>query len=83
MSEAAIKDTLKTVMCDVLFDRSGLKDRGPVLREVLDVLEHDGYLVRHEIIDGWRFSSNLIRDWWEKRFSQSYVDPSNQGAQDI
>ncbi len=83
LSEAAIKDTLKTVMCDVLFDRSGLKDRGPVLREVLDVLEHDGYLVRHEIIDGWRFSSNLIRDWWEKRFSQSYVDPSNQGAQDI
>ena len=53
------------------------------MREVLDVLEHDGYLVRHEIIDGWRFSSNLIRDWWKKRFSQSYVDPSNQGAQDI
>ena len=80
LSEAAIKGILTTAMCDVLFDRSGLKDKSPVLREVLDVLEHDGYLVRHETIDGWRFSSNLIRDWWKKRFSQSYVNPSNQGA---
>jgi hypothetical protein len=80
LSEAAIKDILTTAMCDVLFDRSGLKDKGPALREVLDVLEHDGYLVRHETIDGWRFSSNLIRDWWKKRFSQSYVNPSNLGA---
>ena len=29
LSEAAIKDTLKTVMCDVLFDRSGLKAEAP------------------------------------------------------
>jgi hypothetical protein len=80
LSEAAINGILKSAMCDILFDRSGLKDKGPVLREVLDVLEHDGYLVRHETIDGWRFSSNLIRDWWKKRFSQSYVNPSSQGA---
>ena len=78
LSEAAINGILKSAMCDVLFDRSGLKDKGPVLREVLDVLEHDGYLVRHETMDGWRFSSNLIRDWWKKRFSQSYVNPSKQ-----
>ncbi len=80
LSEAAINDILETEMCDVLFDRSGLKDKGPVLREVLDVLEHDGYLVRHETMDGWRFSSNLIRDWWKKRFSQSYVNPPSRGA---
>lgn len=80
LSEAAIKNILETAMCDVLFDRSGLNDKGPVLREVLDVLEHDGYLIRHETMDGWRFSSNLIRDWWKKRFSQSYVNPRNQGA---
>jgi uncharacterized protein len=83
LSEAAIKEALQTTMCDVLFDRSGLKDKGPVLREVMDVLEHDGYLVRHESIDGWRFSSNLIRDWWKKRFSQSYVNPSDHGDQNI
>lgn len=82
LSEAAINGILSTAMCDLLFDRSGLKDKGPVLREVIEVLEHDGYLVMQETNDGWRFSSNLIRDWWKKRFSQSYVTPSEQGAQD-
>ncbi len=57
-----------------------MKDKGPVLREVLDVLEHDGYLVGHEAMDGWRFSSNLLRDWWRNRFSRSYVKPSKLGA---
>ena len=82
LTEAAIKETLKTSICNVLLDRSGLKDKRIVLREVIDVLEHDGYLIRDETIDGWRFSSNLIRDWWKKRFSQSYVDPSNSGVLD-
>lgn len=83
LSEAAIKGVLTKAVCDALFDRSGLADKSVVLREVLEVLEHDGYLVRHETADGWRFASNLIRDWWRKRFSQSYDDPANRGGQGL
>ena len=37
---------------------------------VLDVLEHDGYLVRTD--DGYEFRSRLLRDWWAARFGRGY-----------
>ena len=42
---------------------------------VLHVLEHDGYLTRHE--DGYRFVSGLVEDWWRARHSHGFV-PFNQ-----
>lgn len=37
----------------------------PELREVLFVLEHDGYLRRTD--EGWVFVSNLVRAWWQRQ----------------
>lgn len=40
------------------------------IAEVLDVLVHDGYL---ELCDaGYRFPSNLLKDWWTARFGNHY-----------
>lgn len=35
-------------------------------REVLDILEHDGYLEQQ--VQGYTFVSHLLRDWWKSRF---------------
>lgn len=37
-----------------------------VLRELLGIFEHDGYLERRD--DGYVFVSSLVRDWWSARF---------------
>ncbi len=45
------------------------------IRDVLHVLEHDGYLARHD--EGYRFVSGLVEDWWRARNSRGFV-PFNQ-----
>ena len=40
-------------------------------KEILDVLEHDGYLEQNQ--DRFVFSSNLLRDWWKQRHSLFYT----------
>jgi uncharacterized protein len=42
------------------------KERAPLLREVLAILEHDGYI--HAAGTGYIFASRLIGDWWKARF---------------
>lgn len=45
----------------------GSKESVDVLREILSILEHDGYLRR--MSDGsYVFQSRLLRDWWVARF---------------
>ena len=39
--------------------------------EVLDVLEHDGYLAMHD--DDYRFQLHPLRDWWTARFRNHHV----------
>ena len=46
---------------------SALVDDTPTcIAEVLEVLEHDGYL--EDSKNGYRFPSHLLRDWWSTRF---------------
>ncbi len=47
-------------------------------RQVLEVLEHDGYIERKE--DRYRFVSKLLRDWWKARHGFSYIRTSKRGA---
>jgi hypothetical protein len=47
-------------------------------REILEVLEHDGYLERKE--DRYRFVSKLLRDWWKARYEFGYVLTLQRGA---
>jgi hypothetical protein len=46
-------------------------DRAARVREVLGILEHDGYVNQGD--DGYRFASNLVRDWWRARFGFGFV----------
>ncbi len=39
--------------------------------EVLDVLIHDGYLIRKN--DRYRFSFRLLKDWWAANFREHYI----------
>jgi len=47
-------------------------------REILEILEHDGYIERRE--DRYRFVSKLLRDWWKARYEFGYTPASERGA---
>ena len=61
-------DALKAFQKEYVFDE---RDAGQVQREILWVLEHDGYLRKEE--DGYVFISWLLRDWWKNRYEHSYT----------
>ncbi|MDE2876587.1 MAG: AAA family ATPase [Gemmatimonadota bacterium] len=48
------------------------------IKYVLHVIEHDGYLARHD--DGYRFVSGLVEDWWRARNSGGFVPFSERHA---
>lgn len=41
------------------------------IKDVLHVLEHDGYLARRD--DGYHFVSGLVEDWWRARNARGFV----------
>ena len=49
-------------------------DSSQAVRDVLRVLEHDGYLAKHP--DGYSFVSGLVQDWWLKSHGVRYVTPA-------
>ena len=52
--------------------RSVLPDESTArIKDVLHVLEHDGYLARQD--DGYRFVSGLVEDWWRVRNGRGFV----------
>lgn len=53
-------------------------DSSAAIKEVLHVLEHDGYLTRGD--DGYRFVSGLVEEWWRKRNSLGFVPFSERHA---
>ena len=48
----------------------------PSLQQVIRVLEHDGYLERHD--SGLRFVSGLLEHWWRNRHGQSLARRSRR-----
>ena len=46
------------------------------VRDVLHVLEHDGYLARSD--GGYDFVSGLVEDWWRARSSRGFVPFSDR-----
>ena len=69
MTAAEIHDVCRQYDCH---DRTSEE----ALREVLDVLQHDGYL---ELADGrYQFVYNLIRDWWRRRFGGFLPSPEEK-----
>jgi len=51
-------------------------DRAGVLREVLEILEHDTYLARDG--DTWSFRSRLVADWWSQSNALGFVPAADR-----
>ena len=82
LTEAAVSERLTAksaaaIIADHRPDASA-SERGALLRRLLDLLEHDGYLRRVE--GGFAFGSNLLRDWWKARFGFGYVSRDGGAA---
>jgi hypothetical protein len=62
------RETLVALLESYAFEEKSPKDAG---EEILRVLEHDGYLKKGS--KGFVFESNLLRDWWGKRYGDFHV----------
>ncbi len=73
LTEAAITGTLTLEAAEIIgadfFPDE--KERKEALREIIGILEHDGYLITNQ--EGYIFASVLIRDWWKARFGFQYT----------
>lgn len=72
LTEAAMAEVLLDETAAELAAASSPPIPSDGLQEVLNILEHDGYLERSESSGGWVFNVPLLRDWWKRRFSLSY-----------
>lgn len=78
LTEAAVVGRLKPAAAAAIVENHRLDHSEKSLRDVLRVLEHDGYLERDGDSGGWVFVSPLIRDWWSRRFGTGY-EPVSTG----
>ncbi len=76
LTEAAVAGRLRRGASERILKRLGLEQPDKALRDVLRVLEHDGYLERDSESGEWVFVSPLIQDWWKQRFGAGYLPVS-------
>jgi hypothetical protein len=76
LTEAAVVGQLSTEVARSIVGRHRFDQPQKALRDVLGVLDHDGYLKRDGEAGSWIFVSPLIRDWWRQRFGAAYLPPS-------
>ena len=80
LTEAAVTGHVTAESIDVIFKGYDLASSPvPEARgQVLEVLEHDGYVERHR--SRYRFVSKLLRDWWKARHGFGYTPTAERGA---
>jgi hypothetical protein len=73
LTEAAVTGKLTVDAAMILSKDFDLTEKNPkeAVREILGILEHDGYLVKKK--EGYVFVSKLVRDWWKARFDFHYI----------
>ena len=73
LAEAAVENlfTPDAKKCLVRMYSRLVNDASTRIADVLEVLEHDGYLESND--DGHRFASRLLKDWWTARFRDHHV----------
>ncbi|MBZ4219918.1 MAG: ATP-binding protein [Chlorobium sp.] len=73
LTEAAIAGELLIPVLRLLQREYARKefDADEEIKEILRVLEHDGYL--RKIGEGYRYESTLLKEWWKKAHSGFYV----------
>jgi hypothetical protein len=71
LTEAAVVGALTVDATSILALSHFGQDWAAPARDVLGILEHDGYL--RSRAGGYSFASALLRDWWRARFQFAYV----------
>ena len=73
-TEVAVASVLTAESADIISAGYAFEARitRDVLREVLGMLEHDGYIQRDSQGD-YRSQSKLVSDWWRARFGFGYT----------
>jgi AAA+ ATPase superfamily predicted ATPase len=73
LTEAAVAGTLSVGTARAITEKYPVEGKSPddVLREILGILEHDGYLEMTPAKE-YRFVSKLVQDWWRARFAFTY-----------
>jgi len=77
LTETAVTGALVTDSAKALAKEHFGDDWQPNLREVLTILEHDGYIENRS--DSFKFISRLLKDWWKARFEFAYVPVAKRG----
>ncbi len=70
--QGALNDAAAATLAEWNQDLFGPLEPRQALRVVMDVLSHDGYL-KSDASQGYQFESNLVRDWWKRRFKLGYT----------
>jgi hypothetical protein len=80
LTETATAGQLTSEAIAVIQRDHDLTGRGATdtTREVLGILEHDGYL--QAVPNGFTFESKLLRDWWSRRFGALYTPVHERGT---
>ena len=78
LTEAAVTGRLDHGTVRVYLDEHGFegRDGDRLAQQVLDVLDHDGYL--HREGDHFAFTSHLLRDWWESKHGSAFTPASDR-----
>lgn len=79
LTAAAVSDGVLKGNAIVRHRQLQADEANPVsIDDILHVLEHDGYLEKHE--DGYRFISGLLQDWWRTRYGASRTSASTAAS---
>lgn len=78
ITETAVTGSLDSQRAMKICDSYGIEDRSSkdILRDILEVLQHDGYLKQEGA--SLVFVSNLLRDWWKAHFDFGYTPVSER-----
>jgi uncharacterized protein len=73
LTEAAVSGRLTAESAKIISKDHIFRELSPqkALMEILNILEHDGYLERKE--SGYVFISKLLREWWKARFGFGFT----------
>jgi hypothetical protein len=72
LNEAAVESVLSIEAMSILATfNTGKKDNQKLLREIMDILIHDGYL--KETKKGYIFVAPLLKKWWQGRYKAYYI----------
>lgn len=79
VSEAAVsgclsREAIVRLQQEYTFDKEATAD---VQKEILWILEHDGYLTQNPA--GYTFVSSLLRDWWKNRHQMLFTPVLKRG----